>query len=462
MIKIYMRKLKSTEYKNFSFPLFQSLTLNYLLLNYWLIKNNNIELSNYTQWVFNDTPMWITIAFINIFFSILFFAKKVTLNNKIRYFLLAILFFQLFNIKDISANYFWETAPDSSTYRMLGETLLSCGKLALSCETDPFLQWPIGQPILSGLLSIYFYDFAKYIYLLFFIASVYIIGKVTEKKFGNIYIFGLIYFSLMSNNYEVSSLILSEVPYSLLSCGMIFYLDRNKLNISFWLGFLSFIIRPIGIINIFIFFLYLIIKKRGLFVKFLIIFIICCITIMSYNLLMNDNFIISTTVSTNIEGDGIIDSSSTLEYATKIFSIQNFEQISKNIQELYGEGSRDCRFEKCFIYNPLFNSDGTVPQLLNKNSVIGRALKPLIESAFKITSPLGISIYLPFLFILSLRKKDLTNNLILTMFCLNILLSVLTKEYGSRWWLLPNLLSIYLLSSVLFKFKSFIKNIIKS
>ena len=183
---------------------------------------------------------------------------------------------------------------------------------------------------------------------------------------------------------------------------------------------------------------------------------------MSYNLLMNDNFIISTTVSTNIEGDGIIDSSSTLEYATKIFSIQNFEQISKNIQELYGQGSRDCRFEKCFLYNPLFNSDGTVPQLLNKNSVIGRALKPLVESAFKITSPLGIWIYLPFLYILSLRKKDLTNNFILTMFCLNILLSVLTKEYGSRWWLLPNLLSIYLFSSVLFKFKSFIKNIFKS
>lgn len=457
-----MRKLKSTDYKNFSFPLFQSLILNYLLLNSWLIKNSNNDLSNYTQLIFNDTPLWITITFINIFFSILFFAKKISLNNKIRYFLLAILFFQLFNIKDISSNYFWETVPDSSTYKVLGEVLLSCGRLALSCETDPFLQWPIGQPILSGLLSIYFYNFAKYIYLLFFLASVYLIGKVTEKKFGNIYIFGLIYFSLMSNNYEISSLILSEVPYSLLSCGMIFYLDRNKLSISFWLGFLSFIIRPIGIINIFIFFLYLIIKKRGLFVKFLIIFIICCITIMSYNLLMNDNFIISTTVSTNIEGDGIIDSSSTLEYATKIFSIQNFEQISKNIQELYGEGSRDCRFEKCFLYNPLFNSDGTVPQLLNKNSVIGRALKPLVESAFKITSPLGIWIYLPFLYILSLRKKDLTNNLILTMFCLNILLSVLTKEYGSRWWLLPNLLSIYLFSSVLFKFKSFFKNIFKS
>ena len=457
-----MRKLKSADYKNFSFPLFQSLILNYLLLNSWLIKNSNIDLSNYTQLIFNDTPLWITITFINIFFSILFFAKKISLNNKIRYFLLAILFFQLFNIKDISSNYFWETVPDSSTYRVLGEVLLSCGRLALSCETDPFLQWPIGQPILSGLLSIYFYNFAKYIYLLFFLASVYLIGKVTEKKFGNIYIFGLIYFSLMSNNYEISSLILSEVPYSLLSCGMIFYLDRNKLSISFWLGFLSFIIRPIGIINIFIFFLYLIIKKRGLFVKFLIIFIICCITIMSYNLLMNDNFIISTTVSTNIEGDGIIDSSSTLEYATKIFSIQNFEQISKNIQELYGQGSRDCRFEKCFLYNPLFNSDGTVPQLLNKNSVIGRALKPLVESAFKITSPLGIWIYLPFLYILSLRKKDLTNNFILTMFCLNILLSVLTKEYGSRWLLLPNLLSIYLFSSVLFKFKSFIKNIFKS
>jgi len=457
--KTIMIKLKSIDYKNFSFPLFQSLLLNYLLLNSWLIKNKNIELSKYIDWIFNDTPLWLTISFINVFFSILFFARKINLNHKIRYFLFAILLFQILNIKDISPSYFWETVPDSSTYKILGEVLLSCGRLALSCETDSFLQWPIGQPLLSGFLSIYFYDFAKYIYLLFFLVSIYLIGKVTEKKFGSIYIFGLIYFSLMSNNYEISSLILSEVPYGLFSCGMIFYLDRNKLSASFWLGFISFIIRPIGIINIFIFFLYLIIKKRRFFVKFLTLFIICCVTIMSYNLFMNDNFTISTTVSTNIEGDGIIESSSTLEYVTKIFSIHNFEQISKNIEELYGQGSRDCTFENCFLYNPFFNSDGTVPQLLNENSILGRGLKPLIQSTFKLTSPLGVWVYLPFLFILSFRKKDLTNNLILTMFCLNVLLSVLTNEYGSRWWLLPNLLSIYLFSSVLFKFKIFIKKI---
>ena len=196
------------------------------------------------------------------------------------------------------------------------------------------------------------------------------------------------------------TLIISEVPYGLFSCGMIFYLDRKKLSTSFWLGFISFIIRPIGIINIFIFFLYLIIKKRKLFVKFLTLFLICCVTIMSYNLFLNDSFTISTTDSTNIEGDGIVKSSSTLEYATKIFSIHNYEQISKNIEELYGQGSRDCRFENCFLYNPFFNLDGTVPQLLNENSILGRGLKPLIQNTFKLTSPLGVWVYLPFLFLL--------------------------------------------------------------
>ena len=162
--------------------MFQSLLLNYLLLNSWLIKNKNIELSEYTYWIFNDTPLWLTISFINVFFSILFFARKINLNHKIRYFLFAIFLFQILNIKDISPNYFWETVPDSSTYRMLGEVLLSCGRLALSCETDSFLQWPIGQPLLSGFLSLYFYDFCK-IYLPFiFLASVYLIGKVTEKN----------------------------------------------------------------------------------------------------------------------------------------------------------------------------------------------------------------------------------------------------------------------------------------
>ncbi len=454
--------MKKIKYINFSYPLIQSLLFNYLLLHSWLIKNKNIELSNFTRWIISDIPLWVAIAIFNLVIISFFLLGKIKLNHKIRYFILVLLLFQFLNIKNISSNYFWETVPDSLTYRTLGEVLLQCGRLALSCEADSFLQWPIGQPLLSGVLSMYFYDIAKYIYLLFFLVAVYLIGKVSEKKFGSIYIFGIIYFSLMSNNYEISSFILSEVPYALLSCGMIYFLDRNKLSTSFWLSFISFIIRPIGIINIFIFLLHLIIKKRDQFFKFLLVFIICCVTIMSYNLLMNDNFIFSTTVSTNIEGDGIMNSSSTLDYVTNIFSVNNVGEISKNIAELYGQGTRDCRFKNCFLYNPLFNKDGTVPQLLSRNSVLGMVLSPLFEFTFKLTSPIGIWVYLPILFILSLRKKDHTNNLILAIFCLNILLSVLTKEYGSRWWLLPNLLSIYLFSSVFFQCKNLIKNIFTS
>ncbi len=435
----------------FSYPLIQSLLLNYLLLNAWLIQNKNIRISNYSDWVYSDPPLWVFFVLINLVILSLFLFGRINLNNNISYFLLAIFVFQIFNINKIPANYFWETVPDSISYRYLGETLFSCGKLALSCESNPFLQWPIGQPVISGLLSIYFYDFAKYIYLSIFMLAIYFIGELSRKKFGNFYVYGIIYFSLMQNNYELSSLIISEIPYMLLSVGMINFLDKNRLNISFLLGFLSLLVRPIGIINIVIFFIYLIVKKKYLIYKFLLLFLICFLLVMSFNLMINESFVFSTTVSTNISGDGIQNSSSTLEYAINLFSIESLEEIYKNIQELYGKGSRDCKYENCFIYNPLFNKDGTVPQTLNENSFLGRVLNPIMSNAFKIASPLGIWVYVPFLFIFCINRKFSIDNLIFLMFLLNIMFSVLTNEYGSRWWLLPNLLSMYLLSALSFK-----------
>lgn len=434
-----------------SYPLTQSLLLNYLLLNAWLIKNKNIRISDYSDWILNDPPLWVFFVLINLVILSLFLFGKINLNNNISYFLLAIFVFQIININTIPANYFWETVPDSISYRYLGETLFSCGKLALSCESNPFLQWPIGQPVISGLLSIYFYDFAKYIYLSIFMLAIYFIGELSRKKFGNFYIYGIIYFSLMQNNYELSSLIISEIPYMLLSVGMIYFLDKSRFNISFLLGFLSLLVRPIGIINLVIFFIYLIAKKKYLIYKFLLLFLICFLLVMSFNLMINESFVFSTTVSTNISGDGIQNSSSTLEYAINLFSIESLEEIYKNIQELYGMGSRDCKYENCFIYNPLFNKDGTIPQLLNENSFLGRVLNPIMSNAFKIASPLGIWVYVPFLFIFCINRKFSIDNLIYLMFLLNIMFSVLTNEYGSRWWLLPNLLSMYLLSALSFK-----------
>ena len=115
------------------------------------------------------------------------------------------------------------------------------------------------------------------------------------------------------------------------------------------------------------------------------------------------------------------------------------------------ERGQDCKYENCFIYNPLFNKDGTIPQSLNENSFLGRVLNPIMSNTFKITSPLGIWVYVPFLFIFCINRKFSIDNLIFLMFLLNIMFSVLTNEYGSRWWLLPNLLSMFLFSALSFK-----------
>jgi hypothetical protein len=123
----------------------------------------------------------------------------------------------------------------------------------------------------------------------------------------------------------------------------------------------------------------------------------------------------------------------------------------QNFERLYGEGSRDCFFKNCFLYNPLFMKDGTVPTLLSANTIFGQLVNPIVSSLFKLTSPLGIWLYLPILFLFSITTKLRFINYIFLIFLLNIIFSILTSEYGSRWWLLPDLLTINLLSSLFYK-----------
>ena len=103
-----------------SYPLIQSLLLNYLLLNAWLIKNKNIIISDYSDWILNDPPLWVFFVLINLVILSLFLFGKINLNNNISYFLLGIFVFQIININKIPSNYFWETVPDSVSYRSLG------------------------------------------------------------------------------------------------------------------------------------------------------------------------------------------------------------------------------------------------------------------------------------------------------------------------------------------------------
>jgi len=78
-----------------SYPLFQSLLFNYLLLNAWLIQNKNIRISDYSGWVLNDPPLWVFFVLVNLVILSLFLFRKINLNNNISYFLLAIFCFSI-------------------------------------------------------------------------------------------------------------------------------------------------------------------------------------------------------------------------------------------------------------------------------------------------------------------------------------------------------------------------------
>ena len=435
------------------------LILNYLFLNRWLIQNKSIIVSNYANWLLENTPFWIFLFVINLICFVLILFKKVEINNSPFYFALAFFIFQFSNIYSIENSYFWTSVPDSRTYELLGLNLLNCGTLSLDCGGTPFLQWPIGQPIISGILSKYFYSTAKYIYLTIFALSIYLIGKITNNMLGNFSIVGLSYFLILPNNYELSSLIISEIPYIFFTVYGLYLLKNNQIKFSSIIFMISFLIRPIGVINIFVFILYIWFKLDKKISYYIVILLLFFVSIMSFNLILHDEFTISNTISANLQNDEYDENNSLINYSTNFFSQTNREFLLQNIKRLYGEGSRDCFFDNCFIYNPLFNKDGTLPQLLNANSIFGKVSNPVLSFIYKIASPINIWTYIPLAYFLCLFGKNKFVNLITSLFFLNILLSILTSEYGSRWWLLPNMLSIYLLSYVFcyfYKLKSYV------
>ena len=102
---------------------------------------------------------------------------------------------------------------------------------------------------------------------------------------------------------------------------------------------------------------------------------------MSYNLIQNESFVFSTTLSTNIEGDGLEKGLGTTEYLFSLLQPEYFLFFFDNLERLYGQGSRDCVFEQCFIYNPYFDSSGKVPHVLNSTSLITRPLNILLGAS---------------------------------------------------------------------------------
>ena len=51
------------------------------------------------------------------------------------------------------------------------------------------------------------------------------------------------------------------------------------------------------------------------------------------------------------------------------FQLRVLRDLQKRSRIIW-KGVRDCKYENCFIYNPLFNKDGTIPQSLNENSFL--------------------------------------------------------------------------------------------
>jgi len=91
--------------------------------------------------------------------------------------------------------------------------VLECGLLALSCTSEPFLIWPIGQPIISGFLHNYFYEIAKFIYTTIYTLAFLIIANLAYVMFKNIHHIGTNYFLILHNNFDTTSFIISEIPY---------------------------------------------------------------------------------------------------------------------------------------------------------------------------------------------------------------------------------------------------------
>lgn len=437
---------------NFKFPIFQFFLVNYLIFNSWMLD----VFKNYEQLFFSNIiskkPFWLYFLFINFLISLLIFTKKLKISHSPIFYILGFIFFQIVQKFNAPVIYFWETIPDARTYKSLGESLFKCGRLEINCSGEPFLQWPIGQPIISGILSKYFYEYAHYLYVLFFSIAIYVVLYITYKKFGKWYHFGAGLFFLMQNNYEITMFIISEIPYLLFTVLGLYFLFYKNYNVSLLFLIFSVLIRPIGIVNIFGYLLFLLLQKKykRLNISLLLIFI-SYFLIITYNKVNYDQFVFSETVSTNIQNDSIVKNSDTRDFIFNTFTKENLIFVKGNIQRLYGPGSRDCVFEYCTFYNPLFTEEGTVPNFIPRNTVMGYTFNKVISELFKTGSPLGFWVYLPLLYLFLLRRKDQFTILIIFLFFSNIALSVLTAEYGSRWWLMPNLLSIYLFSNLIYK-----------
>ena len=213
---------------------------------------------------------------------------------------------------------------DSITYRLLGSLSFLVSSWQFIYDSPPLLQWPLGQPIISGLLSKYFYETGKYFYLIMFLFVVLLMTRLTKKHFGKYFVVGITYFIFMPNNYELNSLLLVKL-HICFYFWTIYFLDKNNYKLAFLFFSRFFVRQSQWLIYSSSTCLYFI--KRSIFLKYIFILLVICLLVMSYNFLYNDAFLISTTISTNIQGDGFNQSNSNLEYSFSIFQNENLHNV---------------------------------------------------------------------------------------------------------------------------------------
>ena len=409
--------------------LFFNLSINYLILN-----------SQYS--FFSDIPT--QIRFLGLVLFLLFalllnyqFKKNKELDETIIYILIFI-GFSFINLINFQSSYFWEAIPDSATYKNLGNSLLSCFKLSLSCIETPYLLFPIGQPFISGILSGYLYEYAHYFNILLVSFTIYLISLIAKKHYLKTSGIGIFYLLSHSLIYELTPMQISEVSFTFLLFFIIYiYLQnfKNKDNVSAFLyGFLI-LIRPIALalLPLFIF----IYKKSKVTI---IVFIVVLIVAASFNFITADKFIISD-FNVDSRNDGLINNEGYFDYFVKLLKsdsetkIEFINFINDNYQRLYGESSKDCDFETvCFFYNPKYNLDGTEASYFT-NSRIGSLFNNYLIIFYNLRAPQNLFLYvlpilivLPFLFKRFKAEKFFSASLILL-----IIPTLLTVEFGNRW-----------------------------
>ena len=411
------------------FLLIFNFTINYFILN-----------SSYDD--FSQIPVNSRLLFFLIFFVLFFLMNYFfMINSKIKefnWFMFIFLFFSLLNFKNIDPDYFWETIPDAVTYKDLGLSFFECFKLSLSCNESPYLLFPIGQPLLSGLFFKFFYSHAYLINTIFIAIVIYILDWICKKYYKKTTGLGFLYLLSHSLIFELTPMQISEVTFTFfifLSLFVFLKKYKNFVNFSSILYGFSILIRPIGLVFMPIF-IYIFRKKIKGITAVLTVLLLAA----SLNYFTSGKFTVSD-INVDSREDGLVQNSGYFDYFIEIIKSDTQTKkefisfVSDNYSNLYGESSKDCMFNKtCFFYNPKYNVDGTVPKYFS-NSSIGTLVEKYLQIFYELRAPqkFGI-IVLPLftIFPLFFRRFKIEKFFAFSSLLL-IFPTLLTVEYGNRW-----------------------------